>query len=214
MKCLQDERELRSNHHSFVRSNSRKTRRQQDNTNETVRQHNTTQHNTTQRNTTQHNTTQHNTTQHNTTQHNTTQHNTTQHNTTQRNTPQDNTTQLNSTQEQQQHSTTQEKRTTEKKGKGRKGRMASKGTETEHNEREKLLDSAFACPRPSPVYYVVRWILGRVVNIFFREIEVIGRENVPADGPIIFVGNHPNQFVVSRNKKKKKKASWRSDLVV
>lgn len=51
-------------------------------------------------------------------------------------------------------------------------------------------------PRPTTSYYVVKWLLGRVVDIFFREIEVVGKENVPAEGPVIFVGNHPNQFVV------------------
>ena len=50
MKCLQDERELRSNHHSFARSNSRETRRQQ---HKPTRDGETTQHNTTQHNTTQ-----------------------------------------------------------------------------------------------------------------------------------------------------------------
>ena len=45
MKCLQDERELRSNHHSFVRSNSRETRRQQ---HKPTRDGGTTQHKTTQ----------------------------------------------------------------------------------------------------------------------------------------------------------------------
>lgn len=32
-------------------------------------------------------------------------------------------------------------------------------------------------------------------NLFFREIEVINAENVPAEGPTIVYGNHNNQFV-------------------
>ncbi len=32
-------------------------------------------------------------------------------------------------------------------------------------------------------------------NLFFREIEVINSDNVPADGPTIVYGNHNNQFI-------------------
>lgn len=32
-------------------------------------------------------------------------------------------------------------------------------------------------------------------NLFFREIEVINPEHVPATGPTIVYGNHNNQFV-------------------
>ena len=34
-----------------------------------------------------------------------------------------------------------------------------------------------------------------ITNTFFRRIEVAGRENVPADGPVIFAGNHPNALM-------------------
>ena len=37
-----------------------------------------------------------------------------------------------------------------------------------------------------------------VVNVFFKDIQVVGTENIPKDGPVVFVGNHNNQFVVSR----------------
>lgn len=30
---------------------------------------------------------------------------------------------------------------------------------------------------------------------FFKEIIIIGKENVPKRGPVIFCGNHTNQFV-------------------
>lgn len=30
---------------------------------------------------------------------------------------------------------------------------------------------------------------------FFRDISVIGGKNVPKKGPVIFCGNHSNQFV-------------------
>lgn len=36
------------------------------------------------------------------------------------------------------------------------------------------------------------WIL---VNVYFREVAVVGLENVPKDGPVVFYGNHQNQFI-------------------
>lgn len=34
-----------------------------------------------------------------------------------------------------------------------------------------------------------------VTRIFFRRVEVVGREHVPGTGAVIFVGNHPNSLV-------------------
>lgn len=34
-----------------------------------------------------------------------------------------------------------------------------------------------------------------VANTFFRRIDVVGIENVPEDGPVIFAGNHPNALM-------------------
>ncbi|MGI9206283.1 MAG: lysophospholipid acyltransferase family protein [Woeseiaceae bacterium] len=34
-----------------------------------------------------------------------------------------------------------------------------------------------------------------VTNTFFRRIDIIGTENIPADGPVIFAGNHPNALM-------------------
>ena len=45
---------------------------------------------------------------------------------------------------------------------------------------------------------ISRWttFLFRIVaNTFFRRIEVTGLENVPASGPVIFAGNHPNALM-------------------
>ena len=33
------------------------------------------------------------------------------------------------------------------------------------------------------------------VQLFFRRVEVMGRENIPADGPVMFAVNHPNGLV-------------------
>lgn len=34
-----------------------------------------------------------------------------------------------------------------------------------------------------------------IANTFFRRIDVVGIENVPSDGPLIFAGNHPNALM-------------------
>ncbi len=44
-------------------------------------------------------------------------------------------------------------------------------------------------------YFFVRVFFTSILSIFFSKIEVIGRSNVPRDGPLIFTGNHANQYV-------------------
>jgi 1-acyl-sn-glycerol-3-phosphate acyltransferase len=34
-----------------------------------------------------------------------------------------------------------------------------------------------------------------VTRVFFRTVEVVGKEHVPEEGPVIFVGNHPNSLI-------------------
>ncbi len=34
-----------------------------------------------------------------------------------------------------------------------------------------------------------------ITNTFFRRIDVVGDEKIPADGPVIFAGNHPNALM-------------------
>ena len=40
-------------------------------------------------------------------------------------------------------------------------------------------------------------LIDLIVNGFFRRVDVVGIENVPADGPLIFAGNHPNNMLDS-----------------
>ena len=40
--------------------------------------------------------------------------------------------------------------------------------------------------------YIVHPILRLALWVFFRDIDVRGRDTVPLDGPLIYVANHPN----------------------
>jgi glycerol-3-phosphate O-acyltransferase/dihydroxyacetone phosphate acyltransferase len=43
-----------------------------------------------------------------------------------------------------------------------------------------------------PLMDAVIWLL---VNVFYREVIVVGGENIPDKGPVVFYGNHQNQFI-------------------
>jgi len=45
------------------------------------------------------------------------------------------------------------------------------------------------------LYFSVKVYFHVLLSIFFREIEIVGRDNIPPYGPVIFTGNHANQFV-------------------
>jgi len=38
-------------------------------------------------------------------------------------------------------------------------------------------------------------IIQLITNTFFRRIDVVGEENIPNEGPVIFAGNHPNALM-------------------
>lgn len=44
-------------------------------------------------------------------------------------------------------------------------------------------------------YDAVVGFLRLVAHVFFRTVEVVGKDQVPTDGPVIFVGNHPNSLI-------------------
>ena len=43
-------------------------------------------------------------------------------------------------------------------------------------------------------YRILTWFLRIVTRVFFRQVEVVGLENIP-DGPVLFAGNHPNSLI-------------------
>ena len=53
----------------------------------------------------------------------------------------------------------------------------------------------FISEMKSLLYYSVKVFFHSIISIFFRSVEVVGRDNIPRFGPVIFVGNHANQFV-------------------
>ena len=53
----------------------------------------------------------------------------------------------------------------------------------------------FISEMKSLLYYAVKVFFHSIISIFFRSVEVVGRDNIPRFGPVIFVGNHANQFV-------------------
>lgn len=44
-------------------------------------------------------------------------------------------------------------------------------------------------------YRILAWFLRTVTRVFFRQVEVAGLENIPATGPVLFAGNHPNSLI-------------------
>ncbi|MBX3154630.1 MAG: 1-acyl-sn-glycerol-3-phosphate acyltransferase [Deltaproteobacteria bacterium] len=44
-------------------------------------------------------------------------------------------------------------------------------------------------------YRFLTWLLRVVTRVFFRQVEVVGLENIPLDGPVLFAGNHPNSLI-------------------
>lgn len=42
---------------------------------------------------------------------------------------------------------------------------------------------------------MLAWFLRIVTRVFFRQIEIVGSENIPPDAPVVFAGNHPNSLI-------------------
>jgi glycerol-3-phosphate O-acyltransferase/dihydroxyacetone phosphate acyltransferase len=47
------------------------------------------------------------------------------------------------------------------------------------------------------LYYTVKIFFHSILSIFFREVNIIGHQNIPRYGPVIFTSNHANQFMDS-----------------
>ena len=45
------------------------------------------------------------------------------------------------------------------------------------------------------IYFTTKVFFHSILSIFFSDVQVVGRENIPKYGPIIFTSNHANQFM-------------------
>lgn len=45
------------------------------------------------------------------------------------------------------------------------------------------------------LYFAAKVFFHSILSIFFNDIQVVGRENIPKYGPVIFTSNHANQFM-------------------
>lgn len=45
------------------------------------------------------------------------------------------------------------------------------------------------------LYWLCKKCAQAIISLYFRKIHVVGKDNVPKDGPIIICGNHANQFI-------------------
>mmetsp|Transcript_54144 Transcript_54144/g.115047 ORF Transcript_54144/g.115047 Transcript_54144/m.115047 type:complete len:682 (+) Transcript_54144:185-2230(+) len=45
------------------------------------------------------------------------------------------------------------------------------------------------------LYFATKVFFHSILSIFFNDIQVVGRQNIPKYGPVIFTSNHANQFV-------------------
>ena len=45
------------------------------------------------------------------------------------------------------------------------------------------------------LFFGVKIFFHSILSIFFREVQVVGRDNIPNHGPVIFTTNHANQFI-------------------
>jgi len=47
----------------------------------------------------------------------------------------------------------------------------------------------------SIAYYAAKLLFNVIANLFFKDVNIIGLDNIPTDGPVIICANHANQFL-------------------
>ncbi|MBI3135247.1 MAG: 1-acyl-sn-glycerol-3-phosphate acyltransferase [Bacteroidetes bacterium] len=45
------------------------------------------------------------------------------------------------------------------------------------------------------LYFILKILSKLTLKSYFRRIRIIGKENIPAEGPVIFIANHPSAFM-------------------
>jgi len=62
-----------------------------------------------------------------------------------------------------------------------------------------LIAYVFISEMKALLYFSMKIFFHSILSIFFREVEIIGRDNIPRYGPVIFSCNHANQFIDAVN---------------
>ena len=60
-----------------------------------------------------------------------------------------------------------------------------------------LMIYVFISEMKQMLYFSVKTFFHSILSIFFREVSIVGKQNIPLYGPVIFTGNHANQFIDS-----------------
>jgi glycerol-3-phosphate O-acyltransferase / dihydroxyacetone phosphate acyltransferase len=47
----------------------------------------------------------------------------------------------------------------------------------------------------SAIYYLIQKFTQAIRSIYFKDVKIVGLENIPKSGPLIICGNHANQFI-------------------
>ena len=47
----------------------------------------------------------------------------------------------------------------------------------------------------APLFVLVRWLAGRLVTVFYREVKQTGRQRVATQTPLLIAANHPNSIM-------------------
>ena len=60
-----------------------------------------------------------------------------------------------------------------------------------------LMTYVFVSELKEVLYFSVKVFFHSILSIFFREVDIVGRDFIPRNGPVIFTSNHANQFIDS-----------------
>lgn len=47
----------------------------------------------------------------------------------------------------------------------------------------------------SNAYFLLKNLACSVRSLYFKDVHIVGKDNIPSDGPVIICGNHANQFI-------------------
>ena len=45
------------------------------------------------------------------------------------------------------------------------------------------------------IYYILKKLCECIISLYFRKVHIVGKNDIPKNGPVIFCCNHSNQFI-------------------